>query len=73
MRLLLFRRTNNEWRLYKPPERSDSVSGRQRPKIVVERLYVGDKPMEQVFQKLAEGQIQRKLQQKTVSKEQKNC
>ena len=49
------------------------MSGRQRPKIVVERLYVGDKPMEQVFQKLAEGQIQRKLQQKTVSKEQKNC
>lgn len=49
------------------------MSGRQRPKIVLERLYMGDKPMEQVFQKLAEGQIQRKLQQETVSKEQENC
>lgn len=49
------------------------MSGRQRPKIVVERLYVGGKPMEQVFQKLAETQIQRKLQQETVSKEQEIC
>ena len=49
------------------------MSGRQRPKIVLERLYVGDKPMEQVFQKLAETQIQRKLQQATVSKEQEIC
>ena len=49
------------------------MSGRQRPKIVVERLYVGGKPMEQVFQKLAETQIQRKLQQKAVSKEQEIC
>ena len=49
------------------------MSGRQRPKIVVKRLYVGDKPMEQVFQKLAAGQIQRKLQQETVSKEQEIC
>ena len=49
------------------------MSGRQRPKIVLERLYVGDKPREQVFQKLAETQIQRKLQQKAVSKEQEIC
>ena len=49
------------------------MSGRQHPKIVVERFYVGDKPMEQVFQKLAETQIQRKLQQETVSKEQEIC
>ena len=49
------------------------MSGRQRPKIVVERLYVGGKPMEQVFQKLAETQIQRKLQHETVSKEQEIC
>ena len=36
-----------------------SSARRERPQIIIERVYLGGKPMKQVFQRLATEQVQK--------------